>query len=148
MILGLMVPALAMVILGYTRPEQTTQAVVLLVIAVGSNAAALSGYAVNHMDLSPNHAGTLQGLCNGFSQSTGAIAPLVVQMFVKDEVRHDVVKNSTHFNRKKFQTDPLQWRTVFLITAGFNIATASFFNFFGSGEVQPWNDSSQPTTLS
>lgn len=93
-----MVPALAMVVLGYTRPDQTTQAVVLLIIAVGSNAAALSGYAVNHMDLSPNHSGTLQGLCNGFSQSTGAIAPLVVQMFVKDEVRSGLVINCSTKN--------------------------------------------------
>lgn len=82
----MLVPSAALLLLAYTKPHQTTQAVILLTIAVGFNAASFAGWSVNHMDLSPNHAGTLMGLCNGFSQITGAVAPLVVQMVVKNEV--------------------------------------------------------------
>jgi len=82
----LLVPSVALLLLAYTKPDQTTQGVILLIFAVGFNAASFAGWTVNHMDLSPNHAGTLMGLCNGFSQITGAIAPLVVQMVVKNEV--------------------------------------------------------------
>lgn len=79
-------PAIALVLLGYTRSDQSTQAVILLIAAVGSNAFHYSGFSVNHMDLSPNHAGTVMGLCNGFSQITGIVAPLVVQFVVTDSV--------------------------------------------------------------
>lgn len=119
---GIFIPAIALIVLGYTRSDQATLAVTLLVIAVGSNSAIFSGWSVNHMDLSPNFAGTLMGLCNGFSQVTGALAPLVVQYLVTDE------------------TDQLQWRMVFLVTAGLNIVTGSIFAMFASGDVQPWNE--------
>ncbi|XP_066140951.1 putative inorganic phosphate cotransporter [Euwallacea fornicatus] len=120
--LGLFIPAVALVLLGYTGADQATQAVALLIIAVGSNAFHYSGFSVNHIDLSPNHAGTVMGLCNGFSQITGVVAPLVVQFFVTNE------------------TDPSQWRIIFFITAAFNILTATAFDIFGSGKVQPWNE--------
>ncbi|XP_066253956.1 putative inorganic phosphate cotransporter [Euwallacea similis] len=120
--LGLFLPAVALAFLGYTRADQATQAVVLLITAVGTNGFHYSGFSVNHIDLSPNYAGTIMGLCNGFSQITGVVAPLVVQFFVTNE------------------TDPSQWRIIFFITAAFNVLTAIVFDIFGSGEVQPWNE--------
>lgn len=84
--MGLLVPAVTLVILGYTDPTQTTKAVVLLVVSVAFNAACMCGFALNHMDLSPNHAGTLMGLTNGFSHCTAILAPIVVQVLVTDEV--------------------------------------------------------------
>lgn len=39
----------------------------------------------------------------------------------------------------KDQTLP-QWRTVFYLTCGVLIVTNAVFVIFGSGEVQPWND--------
>lgn len=38
------------------------------------------------MDISTNHAGTLMGITNGFSNICGIVAPLVVQFLVTDEV--------------------------------------------------------------
>lgn len=83
---GLLIPACALIALGYTKTSQASQAVTLLIIAVGFNAACFSGFAVNHMDLSPNHAGSIMGLVNGLSQITGVVAPLVVQILVADLV--------------------------------------------------------------
>lgn len=123
--IGLFVPACALIILGYTRSDQTTQAVILLIVAVGANAAAYCGWSVNHIDLTPNHAGTLMGVLNGASQIASISSPMVVQLLVTNE------------------SDPLQWRMVFFITAGICIVAASCFAILGSAEVQPWNDKSE-----
>ncbi|XP_030762119.1 putative inorganic phosphate cotransporter [Sitophilus oryzae] len=119
--IGLMIPAAALIYLGYTDSSQPLQAVVLLVVAVGFNAACFCGFTINHMDLSPNHAGSLMGLCNAFSQIAGAAAPLVVQLIVKNE------------------SDVFQWRNVFFLSAGINVFTSVVFIIFGSGSVQSWD---------
>ncbi|XP_050295450.1 putative inorganic phosphate cotransporter [Anthonomus grandis grandis] len=119
--IGLMVPAAALIALGFTSQDRQVQGVILLIIAVGFNAACFSGFAVNHMDLSPNHAGILMGLCNGCSQITGVLAPIIVQLFVPN------------------LRDHLQWRNVFFLAASINVSTAVIFILFGSGEVQPWD---------
>lgn len=67
--------------------DQPTLSVVLLVIAVGSNAAVFCGFQVNHIDLSPNHSGTLMGIANGSSNIFSIISPLVVQFVVTDQVK-------------------------------------------------------------
>ncbi|XP_060531442.1 putative inorganic phosphate cotransporter isoform X2 [Cylas formicarius] len=119
--IGMVIPAIALVILGYTSREQTTQAIILMVLSVGFLSATLSGWGVNHIDLSPNHAGTLMGLINAAANCFGIVAPLLAQFVVTD------------------QEDTVQWRIVFLISAASNIAVTVLFTIFGSGEVQPWN---------
>lgn len=37
------------------------------------------------------------------------------------------------------QQDPQQWAIVFYIAAAVSIAGNTFFVFFGSGDVQPWD---------
>lgn len=61
--------------------------VILLVIAVGVNAAVFCGFQVNHIDISPNYSGILMGITNGSSNIFSIIAPLVVQVIVTNEVR-------------------------------------------------------------
>lgn len=119
--IGLVIPAIALVTLGYTNSGQSVQAISLLILAVGFNSAAFSGFAVNHIDLAPNHAGTLMGFVNGLAQISGIIAPLVVQYVVKNE------------------RDPLQWRNVFFLAAALNVIVSIIYSFFGSGDIQPWN---------
>ncbi|KAF7287839.1 hypothetical protein GWI33_000192 [Rhynchophorus ferrugineus] len=118
---GLLVPAVALICLGYTEAGNNTLAVILLIIAVGFNAACFSGFAINHMDLSPNHASSVMGICNAASQVAGALAPLIVQVIVTDE------------------TNIIQWRYVFLLSAGVNTICALAFIIFGSGKPQPWD---------
>lgn len=59
----------------------------LLIVAVGFNSAIYCGFNINHIDLSPNHAGTLMGITNGISNICSFVAPLVVHFIVIDEVR-------------------------------------------------------------
>lgn len=86
MFLGLVVPAIALVFFGNCGSDEHEKAIVLLVVSVGVNSAIFCGFNVNHMDISPNHAGTLMGITNGFSNICGIIAPLVVQFVVTNEV--------------------------------------------------------------
>ncbi|KAJ8929837.1 hypothetical protein NQ314_017440 [Rhamnusium bicolor] len=112
--LGLVVPAVALVYLGNTGSDETKKAIILLVVAVGVNSAVFCGFNVNHMDISPNFAGTLMGITNGTSNIFGIVAPLV--------------------------KDPNEWKIIFYLTASIYVVASFIFIMFGSGEVQPWND--------
>lgn len=77
---------------------------------------------VNHIDIAPNFAGTLMGLTNGAANIMSIIAPLLVGFIVHD------------------QSDPVQWRYVFFISAGIYFFGNLMFIIFSKTDVQPWND--------
>lgn len=77
---------------------------------------------VNHIDIAPNFAGTLMGLTNAAANVMSIIAPLLVGFIVKDE------------------TDPVEWRMVFFISAGVYFFGNLMFVLFSSTEIQVWND--------
>ncbi|CAG9767284.1 unnamed protein product [Ceutorhynchus assimilis] len=120
--IGLIIPAIALIFLGVTPADAPKRAVALLVIAVGFNSAIYCGFNVNHVDISPNHAGILMGITNGISNIFGIVAPLLVQYLVPDE------------------NNPDQWKIIFFIASGIYVATDLFYVLFGSGEVQKWNE--------
>jgi len=79
-------PAIALACLGYIDKEDVAIAVTLLVLAVGLNAGVYLGFQVNHIDLSPNFAGTMMGITNGLANILSIIGPLVVGVVVTTEV--------------------------------------------------------------
>ncbi|XP_044759965.1 putative inorganic phosphate cotransporter isoform X1 [Coccinella septempunctata] len=119
---GLILPAISLIALGYLPTGHETIAVILLVLAVSTNAGVLVGFNVNHIDISPNFAGTLMGLTNCAANFGSFIGPLLVKYIVTDP------------------EDEFLWRIVFMISAGLYIASAIFFVIFGSGERQDWNE--------
>ncbi|CAG9761905.1 unnamed protein product [Ceutorhynchus assimilis] len=123
--IGTILPIIALIMMGYVKSGESTKVIWLLIVAVGSNAITGSGWSLNHMDLSPNYSGTVMGLCNGLSTIFSISAPLTVQYLVKD----------IH--------DPVQWRIIFFLTAGFQVFAAIIFVIFGSAEVQPWNEKTE-----
>lgn len=84
--IGHWIPMISLVALGYVTKEHSTLAVVLLTLTVGISAATYLGFQVNHIDLSPNYAGTLMGITNGAANVMSAMAPLAVGMVVRDAV--------------------------------------------------------------
>jgi len=72
--------------LGYTRQDQPELTVGILIIAVSSNIAACCGHNVNHMDLSPNFAGTLMGFTNTTATICSILAPLIAGVIIQDSV--------------------------------------------------------------
>lgn len=55
--IGHWIPAIALIALPFV--QDSTPAMILLIIAVGLDGCTYVGYMVNHMDLSPNFAGPL-----------------------------------------------------------------------------------------
>jgi len=96
--LGLWLPMLALIGLAcITNKGASANLVVgLLTLAVATNAASYLGFHVNHMDLSPNFAGTLMGITNCAANVMSILAPLIVGLIVKNEVSSSLLK---HFNR-------------------------------------------------
>lgn len=86
--LGLWLPMLALLGLGFiTQGDANAKlAIGLLTLAVATNAASYLGFHVNHIDLSPNFAGTLMGITNCAANVMSILAPLIVGLIVKDEV--------------------------------------------------------------
>lgn len=82
--IGHWTPMVCLIGLGYVTDQ--TLGVALLTIAVSFSGATNVGYLVNHMDLSPNFAGTLMGITNGVGNLMSIIGPLLVGYIVYDEV--------------------------------------------------------------
>lgn len=121
--LALWVPAIFLIILGYTK--DSTQGVILLSIAVGFNAFQYIGFMCNHMDLSPNFAGSLMGLTNSIANILSIIGPLSVGWMISDG--------------KDPNVKAVEWRTVFYVAAIFYFIGNLVFIIFGKTETQPWN---------
>lgn len=87
----------------------------LLCMAKILGAAAIGGYAVNHMDIGPRHAGTLMGISN-----TAGTLPGIVGVYVTGMIL-DVTGS---------------WALVFQVTAGVALFGMVFYAMFASGEKQ------------
>ncbi|KAG5896187.1 hypothetical protein JTB14_016962 [Gonioctena quinquepunctata] len=114
-------PAIALIVLAYLPDDASNLSVVMLVAAVGMQTAANSGYMVNNYDLSPNFAGVIMGICNGFGNFVSIFGTITVQFIVTDE------------------TNKSQWRIIFLMSALMYTIPGIFFLLFGSGEIQSWD---------
>ncbi|CAH0563482.1 unnamed protein product [Brassicogethes aeneus] len=123
--IGLFIPAAALVALAFLPKEQGTLAIVLLVVAVGINSATFCGYNVNHIDISPNHAGVLMGITNSVSNVCSILAPLAI----------DGIRAMTGYDEE----DKALWTIVFCLSSGIYVVSGLYFNIFASGEIQPWN---------
>ncbi|XP_023018358.2 putative inorganic phosphate cotransporter [Leptinotarsa decemlineata] len=130
--IGVFIPAIALLALCFIGPEQRILTVFMLVIAVGFNTAILMGFHVNHIDIAPNHSGTLMGITNAISNVAAILAPLAV----------DVFKAVGGYE----ETDKQLWNVVFITATVLFSTTGMFYNLAASGEVQPWNDLSVKET--
>ncbi|XP_029406031.2 putative inorganic phosphate cotransporter isoform X1 [Bactrocera dorsalis] len=119
--IGHWIPMISLIGLGYVTKEHSLLAVILLTLTVGISGATYLGFQVNHIDLSPNYAGTLMGITNGSANVMSALAPLAVGLVVTDV------------------TNVVEWRIVFFIAAGFYFVGNLLFVIFGKTEVQSWN---------
>ena len=118
--IGQITPALGLLGLSFVGCNPR-MAVVWLVLSVGFNGASYSGSLGNHMELSPNYAGTLMGITNMIANFAGFITPYVAGVLVNN--------NQTL----------AAWRNVFLISSSVYILCHLIFVLFGSSKVQKWN---------
>jgi len=90
------------------------------VLSISFSSLSWCGFAVNHLDLAPNYAGTLMGLTNTLATVAGILGPEVVGALTYHE--------STR----------AQWQKVFYIAATLYGFGATTFVVLGSGELQDW----------
>ncbi|EZA50530.1 putative inorganic phosphate cotransporter isoform X2 [Ooceraea biroi] len=115
-------PAIALACMSVIPTDNYIWAVLLLIISVGLNAGSLCGFQINHIDLSPNFAGTMMSITNFMATIASIIAPLIVSVIAPDESNAD------------------QWNIVFYVSAAIYFLGNLVFVICGKGEVQWWND--------
>ncbi|XP_072390780.1 putative inorganic phosphate cotransporter isoform X2 [Diabrotica undecimpunctata] len=118
---GSFIPAAALLVLSYLPDDTIVWSVIMLVIAVGVQAAAVGGFEVNHLDLSPNYAGIILGICNTFGETLSIFGPTAVHLIVIDE------------------TNKNQWRIIFIAMAVSYMVTCLIFVILASSDVQIWD---------
>lgn len=109
--IGLWTPAVLLIGLGYVSKESTSLAVVLLTTAIAFNSASFVGYLINHMDLSPNFAGTLMGCTNAAANVFSILGPMFVGFVVTDAVSLLICKARSFILYDYRET--VEYRTVF-----------------------------------
>ncbi|XP_015595983.2 putative inorganic phosphate cotransporter isoform X2 [Cephus cinctus] len=114
-------PAIALAAASYTGCDKWLT-VAILTFGIGFNGAIYSGFKVNHLDISPRFAGILMSFTNCLANLAGLLAPITAG--------HIIIGKPTQ----------AQWRIVFMIAAAVYIASATFYNIFGSGQRQPWDN--------
>jgi ACS family sodium-dependent inorganic phosphate cotransporter-like MFS transporter 5 len=113
------IPAVLIVATGFMDCSLRYVAVALISIGQFVNGLSRSGYNINHIDLSPRHAGILFGISNTFATIPGMIAPSVVGILTPDGTRE-------------------QWLNVFFVSGALYVFSTIFYAIFGSGDLQPW----------
>ncbi|KAK7099292.1 hypothetical protein V1264_003450 [Littorina saxatilis] len=102
---------------------QTTQgmvAMIFLTLAVGVGGFVVSGWQLNHYDLSTRHASVLVAVTSTFGNIASVGAPILAGVLTED---------------KSFRG----WNALFFITSGITGLACLSFLLFGSGERQPWS---------
>lgn len=84
--IGSWIPVVCLISLSYVPKKNATLAVFLLTAGVGINSGTYVGYMCNHLDLSPNFAGTLMGMTNCLANVMSLIGPLFVGFIVTTAV--------------------------------------------------------------
>jgi hypothetical protein len=105
-----LVPAAALIAIGYLSISDPMPIVALLTVAVGFSGFGSAGYGASFLDVSPQFSGILMSFSNTFATIPGIVAPIAIGDIVAKP--HDDVGH---------------WRLVFLIAAG--IYGRSFFFF-------------------
>ena len=110
--IGLLGPAVFLILIGGVT--SATQAVVYMCCILGFGSFALSGFAVNHLDIGPRYAGILLGLSNTAGTIPGIVG-VTLTGFILDATG--------------------SWSLVFLIASGIYVFGALVWLLFATGEL-------------
>jgi ACS family sodium-dependent inorganic phosphate cotransporter len=105
----------AAALLALTQVQTAEVAVVVMCLSTLLGAAVAAGFACNHLDIAPRHAGALMGLSNTAGTIPGVIGVTLSGWLV------DVTGS---------------WSTVFIVAAGIKLFGLAFFLAFAKGEKQ------------
>lgn len=118
------VPSLGLIGIAYVGCSW--QWVTFMLAGVGSFAGAIyAGNQMNHISLSPQYAGTMYGITNSAANICGFLAPYVIGLIINH--------NETM----------AQWRIVFWLAGGLNIAGNFIYLIFASADEEKWSQQNQ-----
>lgn len=83
--MGLPIPFL----ISLTYANNIYVEIIFLTIIISAEAANNCGFLANHLDLSPNFAGTIMGCTTCASNAMAVIAPIIVGLIVTDKVKRN-----------------------------------------------------------
>uniref|UniRef100_A0A336KTH8 CSON014673 protein n=1 Tax=Culicoides sonorensis TaxID=179676 RepID=A0A336KTH8_CULSO len=123
---GFLAQTVFMMSAGYlTNPAAI---ITCLVFGVGLGAFSISGFAVNALDLAPNHAAVIMGITNTFATLPGIISPMLTGFIVTADPLNPLEQDKLDS----------QWKIVFIISASIYLVGCVVYWFFCSGNLQPW----------
>lgn len=98
LLLACTLSSLALAILSFLASDAKVCSVLMFILIGFANGAITGGPGVNHIDMSPRYAGIIIAITNTSSNIFAIIGPLVVQIFVTDEVSRDkIIKFKRNF---------------------------------------------------
>lgn len=122
-------------------------AVVIMSVGIIAGGASYCGFLSNHMDISPNFAGTLMALTNTVATIPGIALPQLVGYITNGNV--SCFRNKSNFELcciffylfffVKKQTIHA-WRLIFGLTNVMYFVELVTYTIMATAEVQPWND--------
>ncbi|XP_059049185.1 putative inorganic phosphate cotransporter [Achroia grisella] len=115
------IPALGLLGIAWAGCDRVL-VMTLLSVTSAFGGAVYAGNQMNHIDLSPQFAGTMYGITNAASNICGFLAPYVIGHIISTE-----------------QQTLGQWREVFYLAAAIDLAANLFYLFFASTEEQDWS---------
>ncbi|XP_073975331.1 sialin-like isoform X2 [Rhodnius prolixus] len=118
--LGAVGPAIGVILASYAGCNKSAVAT-LFTVGMGLMGFTYASLRVNSLDLSPNYSGTIMAIVNGLGSVSGMVAPVLVG---------GLTPNRTL----------MEWRLVFWVMAVVLVGSNFFFVFWGSGEIQSWNE--------
>ncbi|XP_068215245.1 sialin-like [Palaemon carinicauda] len=117
--ISLVLPAITLVAVGYVGCN-TLLAVILFPVSAACLGAIGAGHLANHLDLTPNFAGTVLGVSNTIAFSISMLAPIIVGALTPEQSLQ-------------------QWQHVFWLTGAIYLVCWVFFMVFAKFETQKWN---------
>uniref|UniRef100_A0A1I8N4L7 Major facilitator superfamily (MFS) profile domain-containing protein n=1 Tax=Musca domestica TaxID=7370 RepID=A0A1I8N4L7_MUSDO len=97
-------------------------AITFISLAITFQGSGTSGPLSSMVDIAPNFAGIISGICGTIGSMPGFISAYIVGVVT--------------FNNQTFEA----WRNVFLITAGVLFLCGTLYLLFADSSLQPWND--------
>lgn len=83
-IIGYLIEGTCLLIMGYVANPYL--GIALLTVGVGSSGLMVSGWHLNHQDLSPRYASVIAGFTAVIGTSAGIISPIVAGLLTKEQV--------------------------------------------------------------
>lgn len=124
-------------------------AIIFMMAGTAINGAVSAGTLAIFVDLSPNFASVLLGFCGLVTTGAGFISPLIVGILTNHRVAISILelrlRSLVIINISSFQQTIEQWRLVFMIAAANLTISAIVYTFWGTADVQPWNECDEPS---